>query len=146
METLLISKCLVGEKVRYDGAHCKVGTKHLEDLNSKYKLFELCPEVYAGMSVPRPPIERVGDSIVDKDGNDYTAQLEKVKTYLDEIIQSHQITKAVLKENSPTCGSKHIYDGSFSGKIIDGQGFIAEYLISKGIKVYNEYELDHLIG
>lgn len=146
METLLISKCLVGEKVRYDGAHCKVNVEDLESLNTKYQLLELCPEVHAGMSVPRPPIERVGNKILDKNGNDYTEQMEKVKSYLDEIIQKYKITKAVLKENSPTCGSKHIYDGSFTGKIVEGQGFITEYLISKGVTVYNEHQLENLLG
>ena len=146
MERILISKCLVGEKVRYDGDHCKIPTQHLNELKKQFELIELCPEVYAGMTIPRNPIERVGARVLDQSGSDYTSQFNLVKKHLDELILTHKFTKAILKEFSPSCGSKKIYDGTFSGNIIDGQGIITEYLRSKEVRVFSEKELSELLN
>ena len=143
MEKILISACLIGDNVKYNGGNNL--TPKLDALLEKYELIPFCPEVEGGLSTPRSPAERVGDSVINQDGEDVTDAYMKGAELAFNICLYLKIKKVILKEKSPSCGSKIIYDGSFSHKEIPGMGVTAEYLKKKGIEVYNEDEIDSLL-
>ena len=143
MEKILISACLVGDNVKYNGGNNL--TPKLDALLEKYELIPFCPEVEGGLSTPRSPAERVGERIVNQDGEDVTDNYLKGAELAFNICLYLKIKKVILKEKSPSCGSKIIYDGSFSHKEIPGIGVTAEYLKEKGIEVYSENDIDSLI-
>lgn len=134
----LISSCLLGVQCRYDGGSNKLPDETLERLKNTYELIPVCPECYGGLTTPRTPSERLGDKTVSKTGTDVTAQFEKgagAALYLAELFGARL---AILKENSPSCGSGTIYDGSFSGTLTDGDGVTSELLKKHGIKIIGE--------
>lgn len=143
MEKILISACLVGDKVKYDG-HSNYNDK-VKLLLEKYELVPFCPEVEGGLSIPRKPSERVKDSVKMENGKDVTKNFEKGAELALNICLYLGIKVAILKENSPSCGSKKIYDGTFSKKLMNGQGVTTELLRKKGIKVISEEEIDELL-
>jgi len=143
MEKILISACLVGDKVKYDG-HSNYNDK-VKLLLEKYELVPFCPEVEGGLPIPRKPSERVKDSVKMEDGKDVTKSFEKGAELALNICLYLGIKIAILKENSPSCGSKKIYDGTFSKKLTNGQGVTTELLRKKGIRVISEEEIDELL-
>jgi uncharacterized protein YbbK (DUF523 family) len=145
MESLLISKCLFGENVRYDGGNCLLRGDYIARLKHRYNLVFICPEIMAGMSVPREPIEFLNDRIIDKAGNDLTESFDMVKEEISKLVQKHNIKYALLKDFSPSCGSTEIYDGSFTGKTIKGDGIISRALKSSGVKVFSEKNIESLL-
>ena len=143
MEKILISACLVGDKVKYDG-HSNYNEK-VKLLLEKYELVPFCPEVEGGLTTPRKPSERVKDRVKMEGGRDVTKNFQNGAELALNICLYLGIKIAILKENSPSCGVNKIYDGSFSHKLIDGQGVTAELLKRKGIKIISENEIDTLL-
>lgn len=143
MEKILISACLVGDKVKYDGRSNY--NEKIKLLLEKYELVPFCPEVEGGLPTPRKPSERVKDRVKMENGKDVTKYYEKGAELALNICLYLGIKIAILKENSPSCGTHKIYDGSFSHKLIDGQGYTTELLKRKGIKVLSEDEIDTLL-
>ena len=147
-ENILISSCLYGEYVRYDGNHNKIHNKILQKLEEKYNLFHFCPEVEGGLSIPRIACEIVSNrplEIIDKNEKNHTnAFLVGAKKTL-ELCLKNNIKKVILKANSPSCSSKQIYDGTFSGIKIHGQGVTAQLLIKAEIKVFDENDIEKLL-
>ena len=143
MEKILISACLVGDNVKYNGGNNL--TPKLDALLEKYELIPFCPEVEGGLSTPRSPAERIGDRVMNQDGEDVTEAYLKGAELAFNICLFLKIKRAILKERSPSCGSKIIYDGSFSHKEISGMGVTASYLKEKGIEVYSEDDIDSLL-
>lgn len=143
MEKILISACLVGDKVRYDGRsnYSPLIVKLLE----QYELVPFCPEVEGGLTTPRNPSEQKGEKVYMNNGRDVTHQFEKGAELALNICQYLGIKIAILKDGSPSCGSKEIHDGSFSGKKIKGKGVTASLLEKKGIKVISEDEIETLL-
>ena len=144
MERILISACLVGDNVKYDGGNNK--NPLIDKLLEKYELVPFCPEVEGGLSTPRHPSEQRGDLVVNDLDEDVTEQFERGAELAYNICLFLKIKKAILKERSPSCGVHHIYDGSFSHKIIEGSGVTAKYLKEKGISIYNEDEIPLLLN
>ena len=144
MEKILISACLVGDKTRYDGK----SNYHplVKQLLEKYELVPFCSEVEGGLSIPRKPSEIVKDKVINKDGKDVTRNYVSGAQKALNICKYLDIKIAILKDKSPSCGSKTIYDGSFSHKEVKGMGVTAEYLTKKGIKVISEDEIDSLLA
>lgn len=143
MEKILISACLIGDNVKYDGGNNK--NEKIKLLLEKYELVPFCPEVEGGLSVPRKPSERVGDRVKMNNGRDVTKNFEHGAEMALNICLYLGIRIAILKERSPSCGSKKIHDGSFSNKLIDGEGVTTELLRKKGIKIISEEEIDTLL-
>ncbi|MBO7303596.1 MAG: DUF523 domain-containing protein [Clostridia bacterium] len=143
MENLLISACLLGAACRYDGREGKV-TK-IAELCKKYNLVPVCPEIYGGLPTPRTPSERVGDKVLMRDGADVTENYLRGAIAAYKLCEQLGCRKALLKERSPSCGSGEIYDGTFSGKLVTGDGVTAEYLKKRGITVFGESEVDKLL-
>lgn len=143
MEKILISACLIGDKVKYDGKSNY--NPKVQDLLDKYELVPFCPEVEGGLSIPRVPSERVKDKVLNQEGKNVTRNFEKGAELALNICQYLGIKIAILKENSPSCGVNTIYNGKFEHKLIPGSGVTTELLKRKGIKVISENEIDSLL-
>ena len=142
---ILISSCLLGEKVRYDGSHNKIDATAFESIVSHHQLISFCPEVEGGLSTPRNPAEILKDKVLTKENQDVTQAFIKGANKALTLCKEQNITVALLKANSPSCSNQYIYDGSFSKKLIQGMGLTAKILSKNGIKVFNETELEELV-
>ena len=147
-EKLLISSCLLGEFVKYNGHHNLLEDSIIEELKKRYTLFSVCPETEGGLPTPRFPNEIISINplkVINKEQVDQTKEFVTGATKTLEICKNEGISKAILKANSPSCGNKTIYDGTFSSRRIKGSGVTADMLIKNNIEVYNEDELEKLI-
>ena len=136
---ILVSACLLGAACRYDGA-AKVNEKVVRLLETE-TLIPVCPEQLGGLATPRTPAERQGDRVITKTGEDVTVQYQKGAEEVLKLAKLYQCSCAVLKERSPSCGCGRIYDGTFHGTLIDGDGVTAHLLKENGISVKGESEL-----
>ena len=143
MERILISACLVGDNVKYDGGNNK--NPLISKLLEKYELEPFFPEVEGGLPIPRHPCEQRGEQVVNDLDEDKTDEFNRGADLALNICLYLKITKAILKERSPSCGVHSIYDGTFSHKVIPGSGVTATLLKRKGIEVYNENEIPMLL-
>ena len=142
MRKILISACLLGERVRYDGGTRPLQSALLERWLAEGRVVPFCPEVAGGLPVPRPPVERQPDGrVLDVDGVDRTRELDAGARQALEAAKREGVVVAVLKANSPSCGSTRIYDGTFSGRLIDGAGVTAQLFRREGIAVFDETRL-----
>ena len=153
MQKILVSACLMGQKVRYDGGDCLQDGLFTE-WRDQGRLLPFCPEVAGGLPVPRAPAEIVvGDAefvlrgcgkVCCADGTDVTdAFVDGAERALAECMR-HGIGIAVLKEGSPSCGSSCINNGSFTGKKIKGEGVTTRLLARQGIRVFSEQQLSEV--
>ncbi len=142
-ENLLISACLLGEPCRYDGR--SVPAAPIERLREKYNLIKVCPEVAGGLPTPRVPSERIGDRVMMRDGTDVTENYKRGAEQALRLAREYGCAKALLKERSPSCGKHRIYDGSFTSTLTDRHGVTAELLLSEGIEVYGESEIEKIL-
>lgn len=151
MNKVLVSACLMGEHVRYNGIAKNFESHVLKYWCRKGQVVTICPEVAGGLSVPRPRSEIYGgdgsqvmkghQKVVNINGQDVTTYfLDGAKKAL-ELAGSLGIRLAILKEGSPSCGSGYIYDGSFSNIKIPGKGIAAALLEENGIRVFSELEI-----
>ena len=143
MQKILISACLVGEKTNYkgEGKYCP----DVEKLKEKYELVLFCPEVEGGLSTPRQPSEIKGSQVYHKDGTNVTRQFEKGANEALALCKYLGIRIAVLKENSPSCGTHMIHNGLFMDRLVPGMGVTARALKNAGIEVYSENEINKLL-
>ena len=135
---LLVSACLLGENCKYNGGNNLVATLQEELLMHGFEAVPFCAECAGGLPTPRIPAERVGDRVLNILGDDVTAEFEKGAQLALETALQNGCTMAILKMNSPSCGSGTIYDGTFSGTLTEGYGVTAELLRNHGIAVLNE--------
>lgn len=142
---LLISMCLLGEPCRYDGKSLPMSGEVIERLKEKYILVPVCPEQEGGLPTPRIPAERKGEKVVRRDGVDVTAEYARGAETALSLCRKHNISIALMKAKSPSCGAGLIYDGSFSGTLTAGDGVTAALLSENGIKIYTENDINSLI-
>jgi len=135
----LCSACLLGIKCRYDGTS-KLNDKVMA-LSKKEILIPVCPEQLGGLPTPRIPSEQKGNRVFAKDGKDVTSQFKRGAEETLKIAKMLKIKEAILKQKSPSCGCGEIYDGTFSGKMIKGDGVTSKLLKANGIKVISEEDL-----
>jgi len=150
MHKILVSACLLGEKVRYDGGDCRQAGL-LEQWKQEGRLIALCPEVAGGLPVPRPPAEindgdadavlRGEKSVLRKNGDDVSHAFVEGGEQALALCIKHNIHLAVLKEGSPSCGVKRVNDGSFRKHKISGTGVTTSLLQRHGIMVFSEEQL-----
>lgn len=145
MEKLLISSCLLGTDCKYSGGNNRLPDEELNKLKAKYKLIPVCPETAGGLTIPREPSERLGERVISRSGEDVTAQFDKGAEAAARLAVRFGCTAALLKENSPSCGSGRIYDGSFSGARIEGYGVASQRLKETGVKLFGESEIEKLL-
>lgn len=137
----LISACLVGVNCRYNNT--SIIDKRLQKLFEEGKAIAVCPEVLGRLSIPRQPCEIINTSdgiekVVSKLGEDFTSAYDDGAIKTLEICKISGIKTAILKARSPSCGCGEIYDGTFSGKLIIGNGLTARKLLDNGIRVFTE--------
>lgn len=139
---ILISHCFLGENCKYNGGN----NYNAELLNAlkNHELIPVCPETFGGLKSPRFPAEIVGDKVLFSDGSDATEAFVKGAEKALEIAKTQGVKVAVLKANSPSCGSGTIYDGTFTGKKVSGYGVAAKLLKENGIKVYSEQDIEEI--
>lgn len=138
MIKILISGCLLGEKVRYDGKKITPNSSIINQWQQEGRSISFCPEVAGGLPVPRPPSEiQSGDGrdvltgkarIVDSNRVEVTDHFIRGTRSVVRILETNLIIMAVLKSRSPACSKIYIYDGSFSKKIKPGAGVLASFL------------------
>lgn len=131
-----ISACLCGRPVRYDGRDC--GQPVYRRLVEEGRGIAACPECLGGLPTPRCPSEIRGGRVIARDGADVTAAFREGAQRALELCRRYGLRRAILKENSPSCGCRRIYDGSFTGAKIDGEGITARLLREHGIEVCSE--------
>lgn len=156
MNKILVSACLMGHAVRYDGRSKPLHHPALERWREEGRLVTLCPEMSAGMPVPRPPAEieggAVGEDVLaglarvrELTGGDVTDQFLRAAENALSLAQESGCRYALLIDGSPSCGSRRIYDGSFSNRKQPGNGVTAALLRGAGIEVFSDSEIDRLV-
>lgn len=143
METILVSACLLGDNVKYNGGNNY--DERIEKLKEYYDIVPICPEMFGGLTTPRIPSEIKGDSIINKEGKDVTFEFNKGAHKVINIVNFCHCKKAILMDRSPSCGVHKVYNGKFNGTLIDGMGYTAKLLKSKGIELYTIDEIDELL-
>ena len=138
---LIVSGCLAGEPCRYDGRDNLV--PELRALVERGEAVAVCPEVLGGLPTPRTPSEIQPDGrVLTRQGEDVTEAFVRGAERAAAICRAHGCTGAVLKARSPSCGRGTIYDGSFTGARVAGNGIFAQLLLDAGIPVRTEEEFD----
>lgn len=151
---ILISSCLLGQAVRYDATDLKQNNQILSEWYRQNKLVPFCPEVAAGMSVPRAPAEIVGGSgegvllgsasVIDSNFTNVTDYFIKGAQQALEMCLNKNIKLAILTERSPSCGGQLIYNGEFNGTRISGEGVTTALLRLNHIKVFNQHQIEEV--
>lgn len=136
---IMVSACLLGENCKYNGGNNRSEKvfKYIEG----HEVISVCPECLGGLPTPRVPAEIVDGAVINKAGENVDAEFRKGARMVLEIACKEQIDLAILQSRSPSCGVKQIYDGTFSGKRIDGQGVFASLLKKNGFKMIDVEDL-----
>lgn len=137
---ILVSACLLGENCKYSGGNNR--REEVCRLLEGKEYVPFCPEQAGGLSTPRLPSECRDDRVFSRDGEDVTEAFLLGAERTLELCRREGVELAILKQGSPSCGSRYIYDGSFSGVKIPGEGVTAELLRKNGIRVVSEEEIE----
>lgn len=151
MEKIIVSACLLGSNCKYNGGN-NYNEELVEFLRGK-EIIEICPESMGGLETPRVPSEIENGKtaedvlngeglVISKLGVDVTAEFVLGAMKSLEIAKENNIELAILKESSPSCGSRFVYDGNFEGTKIEGRGLTAELFTQYGIRVVSEESID----
>lgn len=155
MDRILVSACLLGHKVRYDGRDKASGHALLTLWRGEGRLVPVCPEVMAGLSTPRPPAElqHTADGadvlagrarVATDDGVDVSAAFRAGAAIALDLARHHGCRFALLTDGSPSCGSDLVYDGRFAGRRVAGRGVVSAHLQANGIEVFSEGRIEDL--
>jgi uncharacterized protein YbbK (DUF523 family) len=141
MEKILVSACLLGEPVRYNGGAATSDDPSLQRWIAEGRVVSFCPEVAGGLGTPRPRAERIGLRVLTEIGDDVTRAFVRGAELAREMAREHAIRIAVLKDGSPSCGSSTIHDGSFTGRRVSGAGITTDVLRADGVVVFSERQI-----
>ena len=155
MERILVSACLLGEPVRYDGGGLRLASDHLARWRDEGRIVAFCPEVTAGLPTPRPPAEiepgkagadvLAGQAKVREDtGGDVTEAFRRAARLAVAEAATHGCRFALLTDGSPSCGTTFLYDGTFTGTRRAGQGVVAAALRAAGVTVFAQQQIGDL--
>lgn len=136
---ILVSACLLGRNCKYNGGN-NLSPQVAAFLEGK-EIVPVCPEVMAGLGIPRTPIEIVEGELKNRFGKSVDAPLREAVEQVMKLVRSQGITVAILKARSPTCGVHQVYDGTFSGKLVEGSGVLAQALLEAGCRVLDEEDI-----
>ena len=140
MKKIIVSACLLGENCKYSGGNNY--DPKVEAFVQGREVIRVCPEVLAGLGVPRTPIEIRNGVVVSRDGVVVDEAIRVAVAQILEQLKEENIECAILKARSPTCGVHQIYDGTFSGKLVDGAGVMAQALKDAGYTVLSNEDLE----
>ena len=137
---VIVSACLLGRNCKYNGGnnYDKKVAAFLEDK----EVIPVCPEELAGLGTPRTPMEIVNGVLINRDGVVVGGPVRSAVAKILEEIKAQDIECAILKSRSPTCGVRQVYDGSFTGTLVDGAGTLAQALIDAGYTVLDNEDID----
>lgn len=136
---VLVSACLLGWDCKYNGGN-NYDEKVAAFLRDK-EVIPVCPEVLAGLGIPRTPIEIVDGIVMDRQGRCVDGAVREAVRQILERLRDQDIQCAILKSRSPTCGVKQVYDGTFSGRLVDGSGVLAQALREAGYQVIDAEDM-----
>ena len=140
MEKVIVSACLLGENCKYNGGNNY--DPRVEAFCRGREVIPVCPEVLAGLGIPRITIEIKDGVVTRRDGLVVDAAIRQAVAQILEQIRDEDIVCAVLKARSPTCGVHQVYDGTFSGTLVSGAGVLAQALKDAGYVVLDNEELE----
>ena len=130
---IIVSACLLGENCKYNGGNNK--DERLIELLKEHTVIPVCPETLGGLPTPRKPAEIVNGMVATAEGISVDAEFRKGAMVAFKIAKDEAVELAILQPRSPSCGCGIIYDGSFSGRLISGNGIFAQMLIDNNIEV-----------
>ena len=140
----IISKCLLGENCKYDGGNNR--NEKVIEFCKEHSYIAVCPEAAGKLPCPRPPAERLGEKVIDKEGKDVTHNFQEgaYRCFLEclqkAVRRGERLDGAILKANSPSCGYREIYDGTFTGTLVEGNGVFAQIVENDNIEIITEKE------
>ena len=141
---ILVSTCLVGDNCKYNGGNNL--NERLVEFLATHEVVKVCPEVLGGLPTPRAPAEIQKGQVVNREGRNVTKEFEAGALRAFEIVEKEKPDLIILQSRSPSCGIKQIYDGTFSGKKIPGQGIFAALCIKAGYKVLDIEDIDDYLS
>lgn len=145
MRKILVSECLYGGRiVRYDAGDKAETDPRFLKWKEEGRFVKHCPEVFGGLPTPRPDSQRVGDKVIAKTGEDVTKEYTLGAEEAVRLAKENDVAFCIMKLDSPSCGSKEIYDGTFTDTKIKGQGLAVEMLRDAGFKVFGEDDFDEV--
>lgn len=136
---ILVSACLLGRNCKYNGGNNY--REKVEKLVQGREVIEVCPEMLAGLGTPRTPIEIRNGKVVSRDGVSVDKVIRDAVAQVLESIKDEPIEFCILKSRSPTCGVHQVYDGTFSGVLVDGAGVLAQALKDAGYRVLDDEDI-----
>lgn len=136
---IAVSACLLGENCKYNGGNNY--NKKLVDFVKGHEVIALCPEILGGLATPRLPAEIVNGVVRQKDGKSVDDEFKKGAKEALDIAKKNKVDLVILQSRSPSCGVNNIYDGSFTGKLVEGRGVFAKILKENNIKVIDVEDL-----
>ena len=135
---ILVSACLLGRNCKYSGGN-NLDEKVVAFLQGP-EVIPVCPEEQAGLGIPRVPMEIVNGVLINKEGGVVDGPVRRAVAQI--VAENADVDLAILKSRSPTCGVKQVYDGTFSGVLVDGSGTLAQALKDAGIKVLDAEDIE----
>ena len=138
-----VSACLVGKNTKYNGGnnYNEAVMKYL--LDKEY--ITICPEVTGGLLTPRVPSERVNEKVINKVGEDVTTNFVNGANIELEKLLKEEVKVIIVKEKSPSCGYKQIYDGTFTNTLKEGNGVFVDLALQKGFIIYTEKDIEKMV-
>lgn len=132
---IAVSACLLGANTKYNGGNNY--SLKLEKNLKDHEVISLCPEVMGGLPIPRDPAEIVDGKVLTKEGRSVDKEFREGAEIALDLIKENGAELVILQARSPSCGVGQIYDGSFSGRLVDGDGIFVKLLKKEGIRVIN---------
>jgi uncharacterized protein YbbK (DUF523 family) len=152
MIRILVSSCLLGQRIRYNGMDAPSDKTILAQWREEGRLVNFCPELAAGFPVPRPPAETVGGDgrmvllgqarVFEDTGADVTDVFVEGAEKAVNYAKKHEVRIAILTDGSPSCGSTYVYDGTFGGGQVPGKGVTAAHMEENGIALFSEDQIE----
>lgn len=147
---ILVSACLLGKNCKYNGGNnfnqaLADYIAKQKDCDVEFEVISVCPEVLGGLSTPRIPAEIVNGKVTNKNGVSVDKEFRLGAEKALAIAKEKQVSLAILQSRSPSCGSKEIYDGTFTKTLIPGEGVFAKRLRETGIRVIDAEDLETLL-
>ena len=136
---IVVSACLLGRNCKYNGGNND--DPRVAAFVEGQEVIEVCPEVLAGMGIPRIPMEIKDGRLVNREGADVDAPNRRAVEAILEQLRGEDIDCVILKSRSPTCGVHQVYDGTFTGTLVDGMGIFARALLDAGYRVVDAEDL-----
>ena len=137
---IMVSACLLGEKCKYNGGN-NLSEKVMKFIEG-HEVIPVCPEVMGGLLTPRVPSEIVNGVVTMADGRIVDEEFRKGAQIGLNLAKENKVDLVILQSRSPSCGVKQIYDGTFSGNKIEGQGIFARLLTENGFRIVDVEDLD----